>query len=123
MVYLGTCVAPIGQGKDGERCADYEIAFPDGQIVKDQLTFGELRLFPLALNQKATITVQPAKLVSLGAGSGTPVTREVQGGVVGLILDGRGRPLQLPVDQQARVAALTKWFKAVDLYPVLSTEC
>jgi hypothetical protein len=117
MVYLGTCVAPIGQGKDGERCADYEIAFPDGKVVKDQLAFGELRLFPLALNQKATIIMQPAKQVNLGAGPGTPVTREVQGGVVGLMLDGRGRPLQLPADQPARVAALTKWFKAVELYP------
>jgi uncharacterized protein (TIGR01319 family) len=117
MIYLGTCVAPIGQGKDGERCADYEITFPDGTVVKDQLTFGELRLFPLALNQKATITMQPVKQVSLGAGSGMSVTREVQGGVVGLMLDGRGRPLQLPADQQARVAALTKWFDAVGLYP------
>jgi uncharacterized protein (TIGR01319 family) len=117
MVYLGTCVAPIGQGKDGERCVDYEITFPDSKVVKDQFTFGELRLLPLALNEKATITMQPAKQVSLGAGPGMPVTREVQGGVVGLILDGRGRPLQLPTDQQARIAALTKWFHAVDLYP------
>jgi hypothetical protein len=55
--------------------------------------------------------------VNLGAGVGVAVTREVQGGVVGLLLDGRGRPLQLPADQQARVATLTKWFTAVGLYP------
>ena len=42
MVYLGTCVAPIGQGKDGERCADYAITFPDGRVDKGQLLFGEL---------------------------------------------------------------------------------
>jgi hypothetical protein len=52
-----------------------------------------------------------------GAGAAVAVTREVQGGVVGLLLDGRGRPLQLPSDQAARVAALTKWYHAVDLYP------
>ena len=52
MVYLGTCVAPIGQGKDGERCADYEITFPDGRLVKEQLTFGDLRLFPLEPGRK-----------------------------------------------------------------------
>jgi hypothetical protein len=120
MVYLGTCVAPIGQGKDGERCADYEIAFPDGKTVKDQLKFGELRLFLIELTRKATITLQPAKQVNLGAGPGTPVTREVQGGVVGLLLDGRGRPLQLPADQPSRIAALTKWFSAVGLYPTAS---
>jgi hypothetical protein len=117
MVYLGTCIAPIGQGKAGERCADYEIAFPDGKSVTDELKFGDLRLYPLELNKKATVTVRPVKSVNLGAGAGVAVTREVQGGVVGLLLDGRGRPLQLPADQQARVATLTKWFTAVGLYP------
>ena len=110
-------MAPIGQGKDGERLTDYEITFPDARLVKDQLKMGALRLFPLGLNEKATITMKPAKQIDLGEGLGVPVTREVQGGVVGLMLDGRGRPLKLPADQQVRVAALTKWFQAVDLYP------
>jgi hypothetical protein len=122
MVYLGTCVAPIGQGKDGERCADYELGFLDGKTVTDQLKFGDLRLYPLEPGKKATVTMRPAKSVNLGAGAGVAVTREVQGGVVGLMLDGRGRPLQLPTDQQARIPVLTRWFKAVDLYPVLSAE-
>ncbi|HXH86753.1 MAG TPA: glutamate mutase L, partial [Nitrospira sp.] len=117
MIYLGTCVAPIGQGKHGELCVDYEIAFPDGKQVKDQLTFGDLRVYPLDLGKKATMTMQPVKQVNLGAGAGVPVTREVQGGVVGLMLDGRGRPLQLPDEQSARLAALMKWYHAVDLYP------
>jgi uncharacterized protein (TIGR01319 family) len=117
MIYLGTCIAPIGQGKEGERLADYEITFPDGRVVKDQLKMGELRLFPLGLNQKATVTMQPAKQINLGQGPGVPVTREIQGGVVGLMLDGRGRPLQLSADQQVRVATLNRWYQAVDLYP------
>jgi hypothetical protein len=117
MVYLGTCVAPIGQGKDGERCADYAITFPDGRVDKGQLSFGDLRLVPLASGQKASITIQPAKQVNLGAGAAVAVTREVQGGVVGLLLDGRGRPLQLPTDHAVRVASLTKWFSTVGLYP------
>ena len=117
MIYLGTCVAPIGQGKSGDLCADYEITFPDGKTVKDRLLFGDLRLYPLALGTKARMTIQPAKSVNLGAGSGAMVMREVQGGVVGLMLDGRGRPLHLPGEQSARVAALNKWYRAVGLYP------
>jgi uncharacterized protein (TIGR01319 family) len=118
MIYLGTCVAPIGQGKDGERCADYEVVFPDGRPpAKDTLMFGELKHFPLARDQRAKISMQPAKGVDLGAGAGVPVTREIQGGVVGIFLDGRGRPLQLPREQTARVAALNRWFRAVELYP------
>jgi hypothetical protein len=117
MVYLGTCVAPIGQGKDGAVCADYEITWSDGKVTKEQLKFGELRLYPLDSTQQATIKVQPAKGVHMGVGAGVAMTKEVQGGVVGLLLDGRGRPLKLPAEQQARVTALTKWFTSVDLYP------
>ncbi len=117
MIYLGTCVAPIGQGKDGEVCADYEITWPDGKASKERLRFGELRLFPLESGKQATIMVQPAKQINVGAGAGTAITKEVLGGVVGLLLDGRGRPFRLPAEQQARVAALTKWFDAVGLYP------
>ena len=122
MVYLGTCVAPIGQGKDGEVCADIETTWPDGKLTKEQLRFGELKLFPLEGEQKAMIKVQPAKGVNMGAGAGVAVTKEVHGGVVGLLLDGRGRPLKLPAEQQARVASLTKWFDAVGLYPGSSIE-
>ena len=118
MVYLGTCIAPIGKGKEGGRCADYEITMPDGTTIKDQLTFGDLRLYPLEVGQTATIMMQPAKGVNLGAGVGVPLTFEVQGGGVGLMLDGRGRPLQLPTDQQARIEILMKWYRAVGLYPV-----
>jgi uncharacterized protein (TIGR01319 family) len=118
MVYLGTCIAPIGQGKDGERCADYEIALPDGRIEKGQLAFGDLKLFALTREQQATVTMQPAKQVDLGNGPGQSFTKTVKGGVVGLMLDGRGRPLQLPGEQAARVAMLTRWYRAVGLYPV-----
>src|SRR5512132_2108472 len=117
MIYLGTCVAPIGQGKDGETCAEYAIAFADGRTVKDRLLFGDVTHYPLEPGAKAVITMHPAKSVDAGAGPGAPVTRDVVGGVVGLLLDGRGRPLQLPAEPSARVAALKKWFDAVDLYP------
>ena len=122
MVYLGTCIAPIGQGKDGERCTDYEVALPNGGTEKGTLAFGDLKLFGLTREQQATVTMHPAKQVDLGNGLGQPFTRTVQGGVVGLMLDGRGRPLQLPSDQAARVAALTRWDKAVGLYPAASSE-
>jgi uncharacterized protein (TIGR01319 family) len=117
MVYLGTCIAPIGQGPNGERCADYEVVLPDGRKEKGTLNFGDLKLYRLARDQQASVTVQPAKQVNLGEGAGQPITRTVRGGVAGLLLDARGRPLQLPREQTARVAALMRWYQAVDLYP------
>ena len=118
MIYLGTCVAPIGQGKDGERCADYTIRFAAGHRQESgTLSFGELRLFPLGRDERAQIELRPAKQVDLGEGKGRSVTRDAQGGEVGLLLDGRGRPLQLPATREAQLAALTRWYQAVDLYP------
>lgn len=118
LVYLGTCIAPIGRGKDGERCLDYTITFEGGRASeRGSLAFGELTLFPLALEEQARIELHPARSVDVGAGKGEAVTKPVRGGVVGLLLDGRGRPLQLPADAHTRVAALTKWYGAVGLYP------
>ncbi len=118
MVYLGTCVAPIGQGKPGDKCSDFSITFGDGRPTETgTLEFGDLRLYPLAADHHAQVEIKPAKHVDAGAGKGTVVSREVRGGVVGLMLDGRGRPLQLPTDSVGRVASIKKWYNAVDLYP------
>ena len=63
------------------------------------------------------MSVTPARAVDAGAGRGVPVERRVCGGVVGLVLDGRGRPLQLPKTQDERVRALKAWHQALNLYP------
>jgi uncharacterized protein (TIGR01319 family) len=118
LIHLGTCVAPIGQGAWGARCADYTITFPSGrELVKGTLAFGEVRLFPLAAGEAATVAMTPARSVDLGAGKGVPVERRAQGGVVGVVLDGRGRPLQLPTQAEERVRALKHWHAALNLYP------
>lgn len=120
LVYLGTCIAPIGQGEDGEKCAEYQITFGGGREPESgTLLFGDIKLISLAEKERSQVTMKPARQVDLGEGKGTPVTREARGGAVGLMLDGRGRPLQLPVDARTRVAALTRWHQAVGLYPTV----
>jgi hypothetical protein len=43
---------------------------------------------------------------------------KVQGGVVGLIMDCRGRrPFALPSDDAQRVKKLTEWNAALNVYP------
>ena len=41
----------------------------------------------------------------------------IMGGVAGVLLDARGRPIYLPEEDEARKKLLIKWFKALDLYP------
>ncbi len=116
LIHLGTCVAPIGQGTWGSRCADYKIA-SSKETKTGTLHFGDLLLFPLAASEKATVSLTPARGVDVGAGRGESIERAVRGGVVGLVLDGRGRPLQLPAKTEERVRALKQWHAALTLYP------
>jgi len=44
------------------------------------------------------------------------VNTELSGGVVGIILDGRGRPFDLPTDPKIRVAKLKEWMIELDIY-------
>jgi uncharacterized protein (TIGR01319 family) len=121
MIYLGTCVAPIGQDKPGERCFDYTVALPGGE-VKGTLKFGEIRLLPLGVKEEAMVRVKPARNVDLGAGRGESLERRVRGGVVGLMLDGRGRPLRLPPRLEDRVRLLKRWHQELSLYPATEPE-
>ncbi|TLY20569.1 MAG: hypothetical protein E6K68_07705 [Nitrospirae bacterium] len=74
-------------------------------------------MFPLGVGEEATVAMTPARSVDLGAGKGVPVDRRVRGGVVGVVLDGRGRPLRLPTKPEERVRALKRWHAALKLYP------
>ncbi len=65
--------------------------------------------------QSAEITVTPARGFDVGAGKGREVKRVVQGGVAGVIIDARGRPLQLPTEDTPRVEKLKEWLRAMNL--------
>ncbi|MCA9243907.1 MAG: glutamate mutase L [Phycisphaerales bacterium] len=116
LIRLGWCVAPRGVGKDGQPCMKVELR-ATGQNQTVDVAVGEIKLIPLGADQKAEITVTPTKAFDVGAGKGAHVTKQIGGGVVGLILDGRGRPFSLPTDRAERVKKLTAWNKALDIYP------
>ncbi|MFH1228363.1 MAG: glutamate mutase L [Planctomycetota bacterium] len=117
MVYIGTCVATVGQGKVGDKCLEYKITFPDGKVVTDTMAYGEVRLYQLGVGQEATVEATPARGYNLGEGKGKAINKKVAGGVVGLVFDTRGRPLVLPENKDERVSCLNKWAKAMNLYP------
>ncbi len=117
LIHLGTCVTPIGIGKAGDTCLSIEINYTDRPIITEDIPFGDLRLYPLEIGEKASLKLQPSRRFDLGAGHGTPVATEAMGGVVGLVIDTRGRPLEIPSDSKQRVAQLTKWQDALDIYP------
>jgi uncharacterized protein (TIGR01319 family) len=120
LVYLGTCISPKGSGTLGKPCFRYSLTRKGNAepVSGDsgEITVGQIQVIPLAPGESATITVEPSRGFDCGEGSGKQVQKEIRGGAVGVILDGRGRPLVLPEDLKLRRQLLTSWIQALDLY-------
>jgi uncharacterized protein (TIGR01319 family) len=117
LIMLGACVAPVGSGKPGHACLRIEVAPEGAPAVSHDVAYGELVRLALPEQGRVTLTVTPERGFDMGAGKGKPVTRTIRGGVVGLVVDTRGRrPFTLPVDPATRIARLRQWNQALDLY-------
>jgi hypothetical protein len=95
-----------------------ELRRADGQTLTRDVAFGDLLLMPLPREGEVTMTATPERHFDLGEGKGRPITQKVRGGVVGLIVDARGRrPFELPADPAFRIERLRAWNQALGAYP------
>ena len=116
LVHLGTCIAPLGIADTGDACLSIRVEQSENETIVEDVPFGELRLYPLGVGQKAKVKVQPERRFDVGADHGHALETEVTGGVVGLVVDTRGRPLEVSADPKTRVPALKKWTEALNVY-------
>lgn len=110
LVKLGHVIAPVGKAKPGEIACSVTI---DG--VKHDVEAGAIKLVQIPEGEQKQAVITPSKRMDMGAGRGREITVEVEGGTVGLIIDGRGRPLALPEDDETRIAKLKEWHAALNL--------
>jgi hypothetical protein len=117
LIWLGTCAAPTGRGKAGRPMLTAELEAAGGARAVHEVGFGEIVLLPLGVGETVRARLTPAKGCDLGAGPGKTVERELHGGVVGIVLDGRGRPIDLDPADPDRVEKIRRWTKALTAYP------
>lgn len=117
MIYLGTCVAPTGMGKEGRECLSYTLSTPGGKAEEGRVPFGQVKLVRLPAGEAATLRAMPQRGFDLGRGPGKAIDAKILGGKVGIIFDCRGRPLALPEDDDVRIEKLTSWFGELEVYP------
>jgi len=117
LVRLGSVIAPRGVGRETETVLNIEMEMPDGETLKEQLKWGELKRIDLGEKQTANVRITPTRHFDMGEGAGKEIITNVEGGVVGVILDGRGRPLRLPEESEERRRKLLEWFISLDMYP------
>ena len=117
IILLGTCVAPLGGGRPGEPCFSFRCRFEEGRNIEGEIKCGEIQHYPLPSGGEATVELSPGRSFDFGQGRGKKIQAKIKGGIVGLVLDARGRPLQLPEESKMRVEQLKHWLKALDVYP------
>ena len=118
LIRLGTCVAPAGENKKVDVLAEVSITKQDGSTMNINIEKGKMHVEPMGVGEKVTALIKPAKNLDVGNGPGIEWQGDLEGGVVGIVFDGRGRrPFILPEDDSRRIEKLQEWSKALDIYP------
>jgi len=116
LIRLGTCIAPVGKSKPGKVVLTTEITLPDGNTIKHELKTGELIKIDAPFEPMEAKLI-PSRNMDIGKGKGEAISTKIYGGQIGILLDGRGRPLELPETDSDRIAKLQEWSNVVKEYP------
>jgi hypothetical protein len=114
---LGTCVIPFGVMQPGQMVLRVVLEYSNGRQVTEDVMTGTIKVIPLHTNEQALLSLFPSSGVDVGLGPGerARAAEEIDGGLIGLIIDARGRPFTLPSNETERRARLTQWLQALGI--------
>jgi hypothetical protein len=118
LIPLGTVIAPVcSHTRLSENLARVSLNLADGRSVERVIRSGDLFRIPFQSETTRRLTVTPIGQVDVGAGPGKVLTFSSSGGVVGLVLDGRGRPLREPTSNSQAASWALRQARELDLFP------
>jgi hypothetical protein len=110
---LGTVISVIAAASYGDQVVRARLSYADGTEARAEVKFGGLEILPLPNGQTARLSLQPFHRADAGLGPGKSGVVTVTGGALGVVIDARGRPLQLPSDPVRRRELMKRWSYAV----------
>jgi hypothetical protein len=112
LVNLGFVISPISRMKPGSTILRIRVKYQSGHETTVNVHQGNIQLISIPAGQRAQVYIDPLHRANIGLGPGKSTSIQVVGGVFGLVVDARGRPLDLPKDPQTRTNLLLKWQNA-----------
>jgi len=110
LLNLGTVVAPIGSAREGETALSFKIEYEDRRSLEVEVAYGSLEVIPLPAGQIANLELRPTRRFDVGLGvKGQAGKTQVQGGILGIIIDARGRPLPIAADPEQQREKMQRW--------------
>jgi len=113
-VNLCTIISPVGKAPIGTPVLRVRMTNDGGQESELEVRHGNLATFRLPAGQAGTLHLTPLHHFDVGMGGlGRGGTVKVIGGVLGIVIDARGRPLRLPAEPSRRQDLHNKWLATV----------
>jgi hypothetical protein len=104
---LGTAFSLTGRPPLDRPAMNVSIRLADGRVIKHSIDGGHIWHYALPLGETADVRVQVGRSSSLGQSRRLHVKAE--GGIVGLIFDARGRPLEPADTPEVRAKQMPTW--------------
>jgi hypothetical protein len=107
---VGTVIAPIVNVKSGLPVLRIKLTYESGHETDTVITKGAFEVLPVPYGHTARLMLQPLHRADIGMGApGRGGSLTVKGGILGVIVDARGRPLVFSKDLQKRQEDYRKW--------------
>jgi hypothetical protein len=111
---LGMVISPVGRANRGTPILQVKFTYANGHAAEFEVKYGTIEALPLSIKQDAKVRLHPYHRFDVGNGPGVDVNLTVTGGLYGLIVDARGRPIEAPVESKHRIETYRKWQAALD---------
>lgn len=102
-------VTPVSNSRVGEVILNGQFRSPDGKGSRFEVKQGSLDILPVPAGKSGRLQLTPLHRTDVGFGPGRPGEVMIGSTQLGVVLDARGRPLQLSRDAGQRREILKKW--------------
>jgi hypothetical protein len=107
---LATVITPISSMRPGTPILRLKVTYESGDETSFDIKQGTLEALPIPMGEPAKLRLQPLHKSDVGMGGpGRGGSVRVVGGVLGVVIDARGRPVLLPRDVIRRQDLYKKW--------------
>ena len=117
MARLGTVVSTFGATSYNQPAVRVVLEYGDGRRQVEDVMPGMLVRLPLGPGERGLLSLMPAPMVDIGLGPGQQARASdpLEGGLLGLVIDTRGRPLPSLAEAERNQAKLREWRAALDV--------
>lgn len=105
---LGAVINPVAFERPGTPILRVTVEYEDGNTSRTDIRQGTITALPVSNGQPVNIHMEPLRQVLIDPFKNVRGFRML-GGLCGVVVDARGRPLELPKDDAQRKELLTKW--------------